>query len=176
MSKNRTKFVTSPVAIKYSHITKPDTAFNGSDYKVTVVASDELITQLTQLASKWGHQPRFIKEKDGEKLVTFKSKFMPDRFTKDGVEAREDSFAWGGDTIAVEVDAVEYDYMGQAGISLRMSSVCLIERDNSSGKGASKDPFAAFGASKISEDSQLSGSDAVEAPAVPEFNGDDMPF
>ena len=40
---NRTKFVTGPVAIKYSHIVEPDTAFNKSEYKVTVVATDELL-------------------------------------------------------------------------------------------------------------------------------------
>lgn len=177
---NRTKFVTGPVAIKYSHIVEPDTAFNKSEYKVTVVASDELVQQLTQLATSWGTNTNFIKSKDGQNLVTFKSKFQPKTKVAEGVEARAKGFAWSNDTVRIAVDAQEYNSpMAGHGISLRLNGVMLIEtaqREEGEG-GGNADPFADFAGSSV-DASQLGGSDAPAeaAPSVPEFSGDDMPF
>ena len=175
---NRTKFVTGPVAIKYSHIVEPDTAFNKSEYKVTVVASDELVQQLTQLATSWGTNTNFIKSKDGQNLVTFKSKFQPKTKVADGVEPRTKGFAWSNDIVRIAVDAQEYNSpMAGHGISLRLNGVMLCEvaaRDDAD--AGSSDPFADFGGTSV-DASQLSGSEApAAAPSVPEFSGDDMPF
>jgi len=177
---NRTKFVTGPVAIKYSHIVEPDTAFNKSEYKVTVVATDELLTTLTQLAASWGTNTNFIKEKDGEKLVTFKSKFQPKTKVSEGIESRAKGFAWSNDIVRIAVDAQEYDSpMAGHGLSLRLNGVMLIEtaqREEGEG-GGNADPFADFAGSSV-DLSQPGGSDApaAAAPSVPEFSGDDMPF
>ena len=177
MSNNRTKFVTGPVAIKYSHIVEPDTAFNKSEYKVTVVASDELVQQLTQLATSWGTNTNFIKSKDGQQLVTFKSKFQPKTKVAEGVEPRAKGFAWSNDIVRIAVDAQEYNSpMAGHGISLRLNGVMLTEvaqRDDS--EAGSSDPFADFGGTSV-DTSQLGGSDTDAAPSVPEFSGDDMPF
>ena len=180
---NRTKFVTGPVAIKYSHIVEPDTAFNKTEYKVTVVASPELVSQLTQLAGQWGTNTNFIKTKDGEQLVTFKSKFQPKTKVAEGVEPRSKGFGWSNDIVRIAVDAQEYNSpMAGHGISLRLNGVMLMEvvkRDDDNAGAA--DPFADFGGTTV-DSSQLSGSDdssapaAADAPAVPEFSGDDMPF
>lgn len=180
---NRTKFVTGPVAIKYSHIVEPDTAFNKSEYKVTVVASPELIAQLTQLAGQWGTNTNFIKTKDGEQLVTFKSKFQPKTKVAEGVEPRAKGFAWSNDIVRIAVDAQEYNSpMAGHGISLRLNGVMLTETAVREEKeGGNADPFADFGGTSI-DASQLSGAadnpaeSTTPAPAVPEFSGDDMPF
>ena len=176
---NRTKFVTGPVAIKYSHIVEPDTAFNKSEYKVTVVASDELVQQLTQLATSWGTNTNFIKSKDGQNLVTFKSKFQPKTKVAEGVEPRTKGFAWSNDIVRIAVDAQEYNSpMAGHGISLRLNGVMLCEvaqREEGEG-GGNADPFADFGGTAV-DASQLGGSESTSAaPVVPEFSGDDMPF
>tara|TARA_B110000858_G_scaffold119501_1_gene136491 strand:- start:3056 stop:3598 length:543 start_codon:yes stop_codon:yes gene_type:complete len=176
---NRTKFVTGPVAIKYSHIVEPDTAFNKSEYKATVVASPELVDQLTQLAASWGTNANFLKQKDGETLVTFKSKFQPKTKVAEGVEPRAKGFAWSNDTVRIAVDAQEYNSpMAGHGISLRLNGVMLLEvAQRAEGEAGPADPFAEFGGTSI-DASQLSDSDdsAAAAPVVPEFSGDDMPF
>ena len=185
--KNIVNIRTAPVVIKYSHITTPDTAFGGSDYKITVIATPELEAQLNAIAEKFKiDSPRFVKEKNGERLVQFKTKFAVDKLkTAPGVEARNPGFAWSGDTVRIAGQAVEYNAptIGH-GMSLRFNGVYLEAVDTSKSKG-SGDPFAdlegsTFDAASLDNEaptnSQSGGTDVTPAADVPAITGDDLPF
>ena len=121
------KLMTNELTVKYSHITKPDDKFGQGKYKVTVIADDHLLNTLKDECNKNGVDfASTYKEKDGDKIVTFTSSYVPKLFVREGTTPREKGFAWGGDVVRVDATLKKTEVMGKTYVSRYINRIELV--------------------------------------------------
>ena len=132
----------SPVGVAaYPYLTRPDTAFNATKYKITVTVSgkDAIAAKKDLDALMASHKYKtkepnkpYAEDDEGNLLIKFSSKFMPtvvdakekkifDQKTK--VEKLKDIRIGSGSTVRAAGEPFFYD----KGLSLQLQSVQLIE-------------------------------------------------
>lgn len=178
----------------FSHLAKPDTEGKYADdkYKTTVLLSkagseqqaeiDAFIAEINKLHAKHKGKKKTEspikdgddKEKDGKPderyagkwYFTAKSKFQPQLLNARGKELDSKIEIRGGDIIRVAVAPVPYDEGKNAGISLQLRAVKLIE------KRAGADYSGAFGDDDSGEDDtpQDSGGDGKASGGSKDFD------
>ena len=164
---------TGDLTVKYSHVATPDTKFNAEgEYKITVLHDAELEEKLQKLADEWNVDQPFVKTlKDGEKVITFKSKYAPKMFTAEDVTARSKGFCWSGDTVNVNSVCYPVEVMGKTYLSMKFNAVLLKSVNDSEGGGGTSNPFGT--GSAVSADAVQEGSEQPDDPTV---ITDDIPF
>jgi hypothetical protein len=140
----------------YAWLTKPDTGGEYSDdkYKVTLVLPkkgapnqaeiDSFIEDINERhAEARGNKKTDSPVKDGDDkdnesfhghwLITFKSQFQPKCVGKGNKELPENMAVFSGDYVKVAFAAAPYEKGKNAGISMRLNSVKLLEKRNRGG-------------------------------------------
>ena len=164
---------TGDLKVKYSHVATPDSKFNAEgEYKITVEHDEELEAQLSKLAKDWKVDQPFVKEnKNGEKMITFKSKYAPKMYTADDVTARPKGFCWSGDTVNINSVCYPVEVMGKTYLSMKFNAV-LLKSVNDSEQRETSNPFGTGSAVSASDVSETDG----EQPDAPTVITDDIPF
>lgn len=162
---------TGDLVVKYSHVSKPDTKFNAEgEYKITVEFDADLAKKLEKLAKDWKvDQKTFIKERDGEKTITFKSKYQPKMFTADNVDARTPGFCWRGDTVNINSVCYPVEVMGKTYLSMKFNAVLL----KSLSTEVSTTTVNPFGTGNAVESTAVA---ETEQPDEPTVASTDVPF
>tara|TARA_R110002051_G_scaffold309328_1_gene381860 strand:- start:1962 stop:2480 length:519 start_codon:yes stop_codon:yes gene_type:complete len=160
---------TGDLRVKYSHVSKPDTKFNAEgEYKITVEFDEELATQLEKLATDWDVDQPFVRERNGEKTITFKSKYKPKMFTAEDITARTPGFCWSGDTVNINSVCYPVEVMGKTYLSMKFNAVLLKEVN-----GEQREVSNPFGTgSVVTQSSSTEG----EQPDTPTVINDEIPF
>jgi hypothetical protein len=161
---------TEAVKVKWSHITKVDEM--SKKFCVTVVADDALANHIDKLATEAEASVNPVKEKDGEKLITFKSKYAPKLFVQnenaENGKPRTNGFAWQGDKIQVRYSAVPTAVNGKKYLSLRLIGVNFLETKTDEGDTTAV-PFEGATATDAS-------NYMTETKEVPTQTDDGIPF
>ena len=149
--KNRVETVVSPVGTAaYSWLSKPDTAFNQNHFKVTLMLdkssqeADEFVRLVNAAHTKFANGSNTVSPiKDGDKtgkdgqegrwVLTAKTQYAPKLVDTQRNQINPDSAPMSGDLIRVAMGLASYATGSNAGVSLRLKAVQLVERRNTSG-------------------------------------------
>ncbi len=161
---------TNILKVKWSHITKVDDM--SKKYCVTLVADDELANHINKLATEAEASVNPVKDKDGEKLITFKSKYAPKLFVQnesaENGKPRSNGFAWQGDKVQVRYSAVPTTVNGKNYLTLRLIGVNFIETKSDEGDTTS----VPFEGATVADASKFTG----ETKEIPTQTDDGIPF
>ena len=146
--KQKIETVVSPTGIaSYSWLTKPDTAFNQNHYKVTLLLDKEekenkdfvkKVNALHDEVSKGKSTKSPIKDGDkegkegqqGKFVFTAKSQFQPKLIDTQRHQLTNETAPMSGDLIRVALGLAPYDTGSNAGVSLRLKAVQLVDKRN----------------------------------------------
>jgi len=165
---------TGDLTVKYSHVSVPDTKYNQEgEYKITVEYDSELEQRLKKLADDWNVDQPYVKtNKQGEKMISFKSKYAPKMYTAEGVEARSKGFCWSGDTVNINSVCYPVEVMGKTYLSMKFNAVLLKSVNLSEGNSGASNPFGTGSAVSADTVSETDG----EQPDTPTVINDEIPF
>lgn len=146
--KPKIETVVTPVGVaSYSWLQKPDTAFNQNHYKVTLLldksANDnkKFVKQLNDLHKEFAHGKGTkspVKDGDAEGkdeqkgmyVFTAKSQFKPKLVDTKRHELEGEKSPMSGDLVRIAMGLAPYDTGANAGLSLRLKAVQLVEKRN----------------------------------------------
>tara|TARA_R100000808_G_scaffold20974_1_gene45344 strand:+ start:408 stop:935 length:528 start_codon:yes stop_codon:yes gene_type:complete len=148
MQKAKIETIVTPVGVaSYSWLQKPDTAFNQNHYKVTLLLdkkdndNKKFVKRLNDLHKEFAHGKETkspIKDgdtdgKEGQEgmfVFTAKSQFPPKLIDTQRHELAGDKSPMSGDMIRVAMGLAPYDTGSNAGLSLRLKAVQLVDKRN----------------------------------------------
>ena len=151
MAKAKAETIVSPIGIAaYSWLNKPDTAFNQNHYKITLMLdkSDKdnetfvnHVNEKHKNASNGSKTKSPIKDGDtsgkegqeGQWVFTAKSQFQPKLVDAKRNQLSGNLFPMSGDLVRVALGLADYDTGSNAGVSLRLKAVQLVEKRNKGG-------------------------------------------
>jgi len=149
--KTKVETVVSPTGVAaYSWLTKADTAFGQNHFKVTLMmdkgedATEKFVQKVNKThkefaAGKDTKSPIKDGDKDGKEgqegkwVFTAKTQYAPKLVDTDRNQLTEKFAPMSGDLIRVAMGLAGYDTGANAGVSLRLKAVQLVEKRNTGG-------------------------------------------
>lgn len=149
--KTKVETVVSPTGVAaYSWLTKADTAFGQNHFKVTLMmdkadkATAEFVKKVNKVHKEFaGDKDTKSPIKDGDKtdkdgqegkwVFTSKTQYAPKLIDTERNQLSQSSAPMSGDLIRVAMGLAPYDTGANAGVSLRLKAVQLVEKRNTGG-------------------------------------------
>lgn len=149
--KTKVETIVSPTGVAaYSWLTKPDTAFGQNHFKVTLMldkadkAAADFVKKVNKAHASFANGKSTkspIKDgdesgKDGQEgkwIFTAKTQYSPKLVDTQRQQLPENSAPMSGDLIRVAMGLAQYDTGANAGVSLRLKAVQLVEKRNTGG-------------------------------------------